>query len=195
MDETEQLLLPFVGNSDAPRKAGKKSRANRTARSGRTSAAPAERDDVARETVSDETQVPAVSASLPTASPLLAQPASAAAAITHDAPSPPQLTVDHRRDNDSYCESTFLLDLSRQQRNLILMTPLFELESSKAYFRGVNDETNLFRHLDCHYLSLSMLDVLMEGVAFGEDSPQTRLWNISPRSCMSWIQQSLARIA
>ncbi len=57
-----------------------------------------------------------------------------------------------------------LLDLSRQQRNLILLRPLFQLELNKA--RIGDDSTadkGLFQGIDTHYLVLSALDQMMEG--------------------------------
>jgi hypothetical protein len=54
-----------------------------------------------------------------------------------------------------------LLDLSRQQRNLLLLRPLFQLE---LYKNRIGDEVNgVFQGLDTHYLALTALDVMMEG--------------------------------
>ncbi|TAK84175.1 MAG: hypothetical protein EPO20_15515 [Betaproteobacteria bacterium] len=63
-----------------------------------------------------------------------------------------------------------MLDLSRQQRNLLLLRPLFQLELSKNKFEGALDgEGNLFDGIDTHYLVLATLDYMMEGttVALG----------------------------
>ncbi|MGV7211508.1 hypothetical protein ACLB1G_27025 [Oxalobacteraceae bacterium A2-2] len=53
-----------------------------------------------------------------------------------------------------------LLDLSRQQRNLLLLRPLFALELNK---QRIGEETKLFQEIDTHYLVLSALDQMMEG--------------------------------
>lgn len=64
-----------------------------------------------------------------------------------------------------------LLDLSRQQRNLLLFRPLIQLELSKNKFgdSSMEGENNLFDGIDTHYLALSALDFMMEGttVALG----------------------------
>lgn len=52
-----------------------------------------------------------------------------------------------------------LLDLSRQQRNLLLLRPLFALELNK---QRVGEETKVFQGIDTHYLVLSALDQMME---------------------------------
>jgi hypothetical protein len=57
-----------------------------------------------------------------------------------------------------------LLDLSRQQRNLLLLRPLFQLELNK---QRIGDESTadkgLFQGLDTSYMALSALDRMMEG--------------------------------
>lgn len=53
-----------------------------------------------------------------------------------------------------------LLDLSRQQRNLLLLRPLFALDLHK---QRIGEETKLFQGIDTHYLVLSALDQMMEG--------------------------------
>lgn len=53
-----------------------------------------------------------------------------------------------------------LLDLSRQQRNLLLLRPLYALE---LYKQRIGEETKLFQGIDTHYLVLSALDQMMEG--------------------------------
>ena len=58
-----------------------------------------------------------------------------------------------------------LLDLTRQQRNLLLMRPVFELEFNKNSFTGAGGSRNLMRDIDTHYLVLCLLDFLMESVA------------------------------
>lgn len=59
-----------------------------------------------------------------------------------------------------------LLDLGRQQRNLLLMRPVFDLEARKhLYSSPVDDERRLFDHIDTSYLVLCLLDYLMEAVA------------------------------
>lgn len=66
--------------------------------------------------------------------------------------------------------SGLLLDLSRQQRNLLLLRPLFQLELSKNKFEGgLEGESGVFDGIDTHYLVLATLDYMMEGttVALG----------------------------
>ena len=59
-----------------------------------------------------------------------------------------------------------LLDLSKQQRNLILLRPLFQLELNKrAVGKDVASENALFEGVDTHYLVLSALDFMMEGTS------------------------------
>jgi hypothetical protein len=53
-----------------------------------------------------------------------------------------------------------LLDLSRQQRNLLLLRPIFALELNK---QRIGEETALFQGVDTNYLVLSALDRMMEG--------------------------------
>lgn len=63
-----------------------------------------------------------------------------------------------------------LLDLSRQQRNLLLFRPLIQLELFKNKFGDPGqEESNLFDGIDTHYLVLATLDFMMEGttVALG----------------------------
>lgn len=57
-----------------------------------------------------------------------------------------------------------LIDLSSQQRNLLLMRPLFQLELTKHRFSSDNGGS-LFDGLDTHYLSLAALAYMMEGTA------------------------------
>lgn len=56
-----------------------------------------------------------------------------------------------------------LLDLSRQQRNLLLLRPLFMLELYKRQVGDGGQESALFHGIDTHYLVLSALDLMMEG--------------------------------
>lgn len=59
-----------------------------------------------------------------------------------------------------------LLDLTPQQRNLLLMRPLFQLELTKNKFSNSNDDRgSLFDGVDTHYLSLAALTYMMEGTA------------------------------
>lgn len=56
-----------------------------------------------------------------------------------------------------------LLDLSRQQRNLLLLRPLFFLELNKQRIGSdTNGDQGLFDGIDTHYLALSVLDFMME---------------------------------
>ncbi len=56
--------------------------------------------------------------------------------------------------------SSGLIDLSRQQRNLLLLRPLFQLELNK---QRIGEDGTLFEGIDTHYLLLSSLDRMMEG--------------------------------
>lgn len=59
-----------------------------------------------------------------------------------------------------------LLDLTPQQRNLLLMRPLFQLELTKNKFSDSGAEgRSLFDGIDTHYLSLAALTHMMEGTA------------------------------
>ncbi len=67
--------------------------------------------------------------------------------------------------------STGLLDLSRQQRNLLLLRPIFQLERYKTMVgdEGSADRT-LFHGIDTHYLALSALDLMMEATTVSSGS-------------------------
>lgn len=67
-----------------------------------------------------------------------------------------------------------LLDLSRQQRNLLLLRPLFQLELSKLRL-GPEDQVSLFEGLDTHYLVLRALDFMMEGTTVSNGCTSTEL--------------------
>lgn len=57
-----------------------------------------------------------------------------------------------------------LLDLAKQQRNLLLLRPLFQLELNKHSIGSEpSGEAPLFKDLDTHYLVLTALDLMMEG--------------------------------
>lgn len=62
-----------------------------------------------------------------------------------------------------------LLDLTRQQRNLLLFRPLVQLELGKNMFGDGAEGSKLFDGIDTHYLVLAILDYMMEGttVALG----------------------------
>lgn len=64
-----------------------------------------------------------------------------------------------------------LLDLSRQQRNLLLLRPIFHLERYKTMLgdEGGADRT-LFHGIDTHYLALSALDLMMEATTVSSGS-------------------------
>lgn len=70
---------------------------------------------------------------------------------------------------ESELSGDILLDLSRQQRNLLLFRPLIQLELSKNKFGDGAEESSLFDGIDTHYLVLAVLDYMMEGttVALG----------------------------
>ncbi|MBU9516176.1 hypothetical protein KTE64_27665 [Burkholderia multivorans] len=58
-----------------------------------------------------------------------------------------------------------LLDLSRQQRNLLLLRPVFQLERYKMMLGDESSsDRSLFQGVDTHYLALSALDQMMECV-------------------------------
>lgn len=59
--------------------------------------------------------------------------------------------------------SSWLLDLSRHQRNLLLFKPLFMLDLNKG--RVTDESQPLFEGIDTHYLALTALDTMMEGTA------------------------------
>lgn len=67
--------------------------------------------------------------------------------------------------------SSGLLDLSRQQRNLLLLRPVFQLERYKMSLgdEGGADRT-LFQGVDTHYLALSALDLMMEATTISSGS-------------------------
>jgi hypothetical protein len=69
-----------------------------------------------------------------------------------------------------------LLELSRQQRNLLLLRPLFQLELNKLRI-GVesNGDQGLFSGIDTHYLVLSLLDFMMEGTTMNMGCTQTEV--------------------
>lgn len=58
---------------------------------------------------------------------------------------------------------SWLLDLSRHQRNLLLFKPLFMLDLNKG--RLTDGSQQLFEGIDTHYLALTALDTMMEGTA------------------------------
>lgn len=52
--------------------------------------------------------------------------------------------------------ATELLDLSRKQRNLLLLRPIFQLERYKAMLGDeASGDRTLFHGIDAHYLALS----------------------------------------
>ncbi len=69
-----------------------------------------------------------------------------------------------------------LLDLSKQQRNLVLMRPLFQLELNKHSMGGEPaGEAPLLKDIDTHYLVLSALDLMMEGTTIHMGSTQSEV--------------------
>jgi hypothetical protein len=83
---------------------------------------------------------------------------------------------------DAVRGSVGLLDLSRQQRNVLLFRPMFQLERSKALVQEA-DGVSLFDGVDTHYLALSALDHMMESTT------------ISMGSMSSEVLQHLAEMA
>jgi hypothetical protein len=75
-----------------------------------------------------------------------------------------QTSLEVEDDEPDASGGTGLLDLSRQQRNLLLLRPLFQLELNK---QRIGDESTsdkgLLQGIDTHYLALSALDRMMEG--------------------------------
>lgn len=67
-----------------------------------------------------------------------------------------------------------LLDLTPQERNLLLMRPLFQLEFSKNKYEG-DGETPLFEGVDTHYLCLAALAYMMEGTAIAAGYTSTEV--------------------
>jgi hypothetical protein len=63
-------------------------------------------------------------------------------------------------DTNYVAPSSGLLDLSRQQRNLLLLRPLFALELNK---QRIGEDSSLFQGIDTQYLVLTVLDRMMEG--------------------------------
>lgn len=62
--------------------------------------------------------------------------------------------------------SSGLIDLTPQQRNLLLMRPLFQLEFTKHSFSASSsDLRGLLSTIDTHYLCLATLCYMMEGTA------------------------------
>lgn len=57
--------------------------------------------------------------------------------------------------------SPVLLDLSRQQRNLLLMRPLFHLDVHKS---RLGHDPAVYEDVDVLYLALAALDDMMEGL-------------------------------
>lgn len=57
-----------------------------------------------------------------------------------------------------------LIDLSSQQRNLLLMRPIFAVDFNKGFYK-TQSGGSLFENLDTFYLSLMLLDYLMEGAS------------------------------
>ncbi len=67
--------------------------------------------------------------------------------------------------------SSSLLDLSRQQRNLLLLRPVFQLERYKMMVGDEGGaERTLFQGVDTHYLALSALDLMMEATTISSGS-------------------------
>ncbi|WP_321912300.1 hypothetical protein [Burkholderia cepacia] len=68
-----------------------------------------------------------------------------------------------------------LLDLSRQQRNLLLLRPVFQLERDKMMLgdEGGGSNRGLFQGIDTHYLALSALDQMMEATTVSSGSTST----------------------
>jgi hypothetical protein len=72
----------------------------------------------------------------------------------------------HALDDAANAPMGGLLDLTRQQRNLLLLRPLFQLELNKLRIgddsASGTAEDALMQGIDTHYLALSALDLMME---------------------------------
>lgn len=75
---------------------------------------------------------------------------------------PEQQGIEHNNPAAQVAEG--LIDLAPQQRNLLLMRPLFQLELTKNKFSDGNGGA-LLDGLDTHYISLAALAYMMEGTA------------------------------
>ncbi|WP_256354744.1 hypothetical protein [Variovorax sp. dw_308] len=71
-------------------------------------------------------------------------------------------------------QGSSMLDLSRQQRNLLLMRPIFQLELNKLR-NGEDAESSPFAGLDTHYLAMSALDAMMEATTISMGSTSQEL--------------------
>ena len=81
-----------------------------------------------------------------------------------------------------------LLDLTPQQRNLLLMRPLLQLELTKNKFSdSTADWRSLFDGVDTHYLSLAALTHMMEGTAVAVGYTQEEVVQ-STRASDSWAR-------
>jgi hypothetical protein len=95
---------------------------------------------------------------------------------------------------------TGLLDLSRQQRNLLLLRPIFQLERYKTMVgdEGSADRT-LFHGIDTHYLALSALDLMMEATTISSGSTSVEviehLANVADRMKPGLTSSQARRIA
>lgn len=91
-----------------------------------------------------------------------------------------------------------LLDLSRQQRNILLLRPVFQLERSKGLLSDEGD-ASLFDGIDTHYLVLGALDHMMEAtlVSRGTTAPEvlSHLAAVTARMKPSLSQAQCQRIA
>lgn len=98
---------------------------------------------------------------------------------------------------ESGAATVCLLDLSKQQRNLLLLRPVFALELAKnSYGADASGTANLMDGVDTHYLVLSALDFMMEGTTMNmgctEDEVVTHLTNVAAQMKPS-LTYSLAR--
>jgi hypothetical protein len=69
-----------------------------------------------------------------------------------------------------------LLDLSRQQRNLLLLRPLFQLELNKTRIGDDSSEDRgVLQGVDTHYLVLCVLDLMMEATTISMGCTQQEI--------------------
>lgn len=56
----------------------------------------------------------------------------------------------------AHSPAEILLDLAPQQRNLLLMRPLFDLEHSKGSVTNLSGNAGMMASIDTHYLALNL---------------------------------------
>ena len=99
-------------------------------------------------------------------------------------------------DTNYVAPSSGLLDLSRQQRNLLLLRPLFALELNK---QRIGEDSSLFQGIDTQYLVLTVLDRMMEGTTVStgctSDEVLTHLFEVTAVMKPSLSRAQQAKVA